>query len=751
MSLKSDFVQFSIESRILKELGEQLVSDPQVAMTELIKNSFDADATTCELQLHDNSIFIIDNGHGMTIAEFKSRWMTIATSNKEQQKYSRHYSRKLTGSKGVGRFAVRFLGELLKIETVAEYDNGKRFKISAIFDWNKIDEAKNLKELRIPYTLTPTDEDPGTMLMISRLRHTLGAGDLRGIKSGVLNITSPVYAFVAEAPASHKKLFEASSFESNLKDPGFSLDLSAGEEINKNLADQVLQNAVARTTISIKGSLLEVKVFHVLAETSELGVLNGYVGEEKNIIYYAKLKFPSVIGSDTYLDIRYFPRRAGIFHNKGFNGKDAWAWIRSNNGVGIYDHGFRIRPYGYDDDDWLRLDRDTAHNSREWGSDLMKQLFPMSEEERTMPKLNPMIGIPTNYQSIGAVFVQSGAGSKGIGLSPSMDRQGFVLNASFKQLREVSRFAVELIAFFDKKLNLEVEKKERDKLLNSKKGEIQAAIDEVRKSSTLTSEDKHRIIQHYSRIRDDIERIDEYDRESREGLTLMSLLGVVAGFMTHEFQAALMTLENASYELRNAAKSVPSLLNHAKSIEKTVEYFTGYIDYTKLFISNVQSGSVKEYRALPAINNVLNTFSRFQDERKVSVIIDDVSKELVAPLIPAAMYQGIVHNLYTNALKALLNHSGKNKVIKIQAWNEGSKKHVLQVLDNGPGIPAEVANRIWDPLYTTSSTDNNPLGSGMGLGLPLIKKVIETRKGKIYLAEAPAGFSTCFRVELPAR
>lgn len=425
--------------------------------------------------------------------------------------------------------------------------------------------------------------------------------------------------------------------------------------------------------------------------------------------------------------------------------------MRENHGIGMYDHGFRIRPYGYKDDDWLKLDSDTAHNERDWQSTIMKKQFPMDAEIRGAPKLNPMIGLPTNYQTIGAVFVQSGKNEKGTGLSPSMDRQGYVNNSSFRSLQTISRFAVELIAHFDKSQILELARQERDKTLSSRREEIDAVIEEINKSPTLTTEDKKRIVGQYAKIRNDIEKVEEYDRESREGLAVMSLLGVVAGFMTHEFQAALMILEQAAEQLRSAAHHVPELVDHSERIEKTVEYFTGYIDYTRLFVNNIQTSGIKEYKSLPSVRHVINTFSRFQDERKVKVLLDDIEKTLIAPLIPAAMYQGIIHNLYTNALKALLNYDSNNKVIKIQAWNEGTKKHIIQVMDNGPGIPIEVRNRIWDPLYTTSSTDNNPLGSGMGLGLPLVKKVLESKKGTIKLITPPSGFSTCFRVELPLR
>ena len=74
---------FSVESRLLRELGERLVKEPEVAIVELIKNAYDADAETCEV-LADipKSIVIKDNGHGMTLEEFTSGWMRIGTSSK---------------------------------------------------------------------------------------------------------------------------------------------------------------------------------------------------------------------------------------------------------------------------------------------------------------------------------------------------------------------------------------------------------------------------------------------------------------------------------------------------------------------------------------------------------------------------------------------------------------------------------------------------------------------------------------------
>src|SRR5689334_10069508 len=113
-------ISFTIESRILRELGERLVKQPEVAIVELVKNAYDADAGECTITYEPRrSITVRDTGLGMTLARFRDGWMRIGTSSKEAIQFSEKYFRLITGEKGIGRFAVRFLGRALHLETVA--------------------------------------------------------------------------------------------------------------------------------------------------------------------------------------------------------------------------------------------------------------------------------------------------------------------------------------------------------------------------------------------------------------------------------------------------------------------------------------------------------------------------------------------------------------------------------------------------------------------------------------------------------
>src|SRR5260370_33746350 len=110
-------IPFQVQGRLLQELGERLVASPEVALVELIKNAYDADSPSCEVRLEraGKLLVIEDKGHGMTFDEFADNWMRIATYNKVENRVSRRYKRRLTGAKGIGRFAVRYLGSQLSL------------------------------------------------------------------------------------------------------------------------------------------------------------------------------------------------------------------------------------------------------------------------------------------------------------------------------------------------------------------------------------------------------------------------------------------------------------------------------------------------------------------------------------------------------------------------------------------------------------------------------------------------------------
>lgn len=231
----------------------------------------------------------------------------------------------------------------------------------------------------------------------------------------------------------------------------------------------------------------------------------------------------------------------------------------------------------------------------------------------------------------------------------------------------------------------------------------------------------------------------------------MSALGIVAGFMTHESTAILHDLEEAIGRIRSLAKKDNSLRETADELSRRLEIFRGYLDYSRSFVRKVRDQVWEPLPAAGQVRHILNIFKAFADERGIKVR-NEISPELKTPPLPVTAYSGVLLNLYTNALKAVMaaQTSIREPRICFRAWNVKGK-HVVEVADNGIGIPPDLRKRIWEPLFTTTSDVGNPLGSGMGLGLPLIRQVVGEFGGTISLVQdPPPKYTTCFRVEFPS-
>lgn len=735
---------FQSEARILEELGERLVASADVAIVELIKNAYDADAPECRLDLADKgkTLIIEDTGHGITEEEFLNKWMYIATGSKREEKFSRIYKRKLTGAKGIGRFSVRFLGSYLTLESIA-YDNTRKIKTQLIadFDWQEINKSQDIRDVKIPYKLysQPNSAKTGTTLKITGLRYTKegkeGSVFSKKIQTEILKIITPLSGF-----ESGRFSREESTSE---KDPGFKVNLAGltdeDRKIDENLAKKILQNYRIRLKIDLFKSHLNYKM---------------YLQDKNKPIFEFEQECSSDIKKGLVADIRFFPKRKGVFSGKDFDGREAWRWIYGYAGVAVVDHGFRIKPYGFGDDDWLMIAQDKAINRRKWRSGIMTQNYKISKEIYNDPAQNPMLYLPRTHQLIGVVFIESGpvvkSGSSN-DLIPTMDREGLLKNKAFKDLFEIVRAGIEMIALIDKR--------EQDKMANKKAKEasekarhdIKKSIEYIKKISTLTKTDKDRIITQYSHLAENIEELDDYDRRARQNLETMSLLGVVAGFMTHESGRILHNLKEVLKTLRKIPKKHKNIREYLSKIEINCEEFSNYIDYTSLFIKSVHDSRELTFKTLPQIDRIINIFGKAVKYRNVNIkVIKDIDKNLKTPPVSIALYSGVILNLYVNAIKAILAGPSdpKNPKILLKAWNE-SNKHVIEVMDNGIGVPPTLEKRIWDPLFTTTSNLNNPLGTGMGLGLSIIKKTLKEIGGSINLSKPTKEFSTCFRVEFP--
>ncbi len=117
--MSSEQGRFRVDLRLLRELGERLISRDEVAVVELIKNSYDADATAVEVVVEEDRIEVKDNGEGMGPEEIREGWLTVGTVLKKQRTRTAR-KRRVLGEKGLGRLAVLRLGREVAIDTHKE-------------------------------------------------------------------------------------------------------------------------------------------------------------------------------------------------------------------------------------------------------------------------------------------------------------------------------------------------------------------------------------------------------------------------------------------------------------------------------------------------------------------------------------------------------------------------------------------------------------------------------------------------------
>src|SRR5258708_116953 len=148
------------KSHILSLLGDELIGSDNLAIFELIKNAYDADAelvtiTLNDLNTPDQSIVIEDDGSGMTLDTLKKVWLEIGTDFKRGNKRSpsNKFGRVSLGEKGVGRLAVHKLGKNIVLETQTE---GSKSSNRITLNWQKvIQESEYIQDTVIDIETVP--------------------------------------------------------------------------------------------------------------------------------------------------------------------------------------------------------------------------------------------------------------------------------------------------------------------------------------------------------------------------------------------------------------------------------------------------------------------------------------------------------------------------------------------------------------------------------------------------------------------
>ena len=358
-------LHFKTNVQIKSIIGKDLINDDNIAILELVKNSFDADAkrvdiSFCNLKSNDDKendtfsentsrLYIRDDGVGMDLTDITDKWLNIAYSEKKSR--SRQFNRMMAGAKGVGRFSCDRLGQFLRL--YAKKD-GKQCIVLNI-DWRKFeidDKTKEIQSVEINYELIDDNSlaekgvhgfEHGVILEIIKLRSNWVYPDGSGWDTDKLS----------ELKKYLEKLINPNqAFEKN----DFGIYLNAEEFLVENSQKANNDQFIGKVENTIFQKL-DFKTTSIECKSIEDGKLILTTLKDKGeTIYWIKEL------SEFYPKIRDFKITLYFLNTyaKAFFTKQTGMRSVSYGSVFLFLNGFRIPPYGEEGDDWLKLDQRRA-------------------------------------------------------------------------------------------------------------------------------------------------------------------------------------------------------------------------------------------------------------------------------------------------------------------------------------------------------------------------------------------------------
>ena len=668
-------------ARLINLIGEELISDEPVALVELVKNAYDADARNVEIRFEGadlerpSRIIIADDGTGMDVETVLGAWLEPGTTSKKRVDRSPG-GRLYQGAKGIGRFAAARLGDSLLLETRRA---GQEDTVLVLLYWGKFTDDDYLDDIEVEYeTIKSNQFAPGTRLTIE------------GLKSGSWEDTN--YEQL------HARLSRLISPFDDIDDFDILLDVPGNEDISGLVEPP---DFLLKPKYQLKGNLES----------------NGrFVGEIE--VDGKRSKIDRQIGPKNELpecgqfvvEIRAWDRDREGLQPIASREDLAISQVRKildiYSGVSIYRDGFRIHPYGERGDDWLNLDL----RSRQ----------------------NPVRNLANN-QIIAAIRISR---DENPDLRDRSTREGMVKNSAHQGLENWFKRVLTILEEERYKVRPRKEIASRSDPL-FEPFDFSQTIQEARQ--TLGT--KHPVTQLIEETEKQVTLGVEQVQEVFSRLLMSAGLGHMVDIVIHEIGAPLGKINRQLIILeRQLSKIVEE--DDRKKIEPSFAGIKGWLEQIHHLRQRLdpqtpgKRGRAVSFNVADEIRLTFELYQSLIDKQGIKVEIVEPKTPIKARMSKAVIAQ-VLANLVDNGLYWITHRHGSTNggeiCVTLQKLEHGFS---VRVTDDGPGISVDNREMIFEPYYSTKP-------NGIGLGLYIARLLIEPY-GKLLYKDGKKLGGACF-------
>jgi len=658
---------FSVKPRLLTLLGDQLIRDANLAVFELVKNAYDADATKCSVLLErpdDPSrarISIQDDGSGMDEAILRNVWMVIATDfrtlQRAEDRRSAKFGRFPLGEKGLGRLSIHKLGRVSNV--ITRTDGGDELVLR--FDWDRIETAENLETAYVSLARRAPEAFPGrshgTRIEVTKLRESWTRGGVRRLHRAVNSLCSP-FRGPADFEVDLSVIGTASDWLRGL----FTSDDAAGASLYH--VQGWFEGTEASFTYNFTPPRGYSKQLSGRTETTEGVKLQKREGGRTVPIDLAVHEIGRV-----EFEFRLFDRDPSVLRAVTDDIKGLKDYLDENGGIRVYRDGIRVYDFGEPGNDWLNLD---------------------------IRRVNTPTARTSNNQILGALRLSARDSGD---LREKTNREGFIQNAASSNFRDAVLSVltqVEAEKGKDQKKVREATGKGTGKRVFEKLAEVREVL--ARKG-----------------VLSDVEPVlkaAEKEMEIyRDQLLHAAVPGLTIGMMLHGAEKILD-------ELRVAAQR----RSDGDRIRKLVDRLYRAMRPVTNLLKNPNAGKTKASVLIKeAIFSVELRLRRHGIE-----LIDGLSDGTPDFSINGSkqMLVASITNLIDNSIHWLESKNPAQKMIYLGTSKELEGGPAIVLADNGPGFGNDDPDDLVTPFFTRR------LG-GMGLGLYIVSEVMRVNGGRL--------------------